>query len=171
MRISLAIQMVIRPVAILLVALVLGACSVSKIGDMFSAPPKLNLDVNPSSPTAAASTVVPNTQRIPVTTADFVSADGGCTPVPDSASAQTTGVSLGMPECGLVQLLGPPEKLDIGADERGDRLAVIFYGRGERPGRYSFTAGQLTSIERVAEPPPPPKAKPAKPPAKKPARA
>jgi hypothetical protein len=69
-------------------------------------------------------------------------------------------------------LLGPPEKLDFGANERGERTVTMLYSKGERPGLYNFTAGQLTIMERVEAPEPAPKPKkPAKPPAKKPARA
>jgi hypothetical protein len=166
MRISQENHVVIRVASILLATLLLGACS-NKFTDMFSGTPNLSLDLNAAGSPAP---VVPAATRITVTAADFANADGSCTPSPGSASAETTAIALQMPECGLVQVLGPPEKIDIGANERGDRQAVMFYGQGERPGRYSFTGGQLTSIERVAEPPPPPKAKPAKPPVKKPAR-
>ncbi len=126
------------------------------------------MDWNPYS---RATSNTPTASRVTVTPADFVNADGTCAaPSADSASTPA-GVSFEMTECGLVQLLGPPEKLDIGTNDRGDRTAVMVYNNGERPGIYSFAGGQLKSMERVAEPAPPPKAKkPAKPPAKKPAR-
>jgi hypothetical protein len=137
---------------------------------MFSGMPNLSLDLNAAGSPAPA---VPAAATVVFTSADLVSADGSCTSSSGSASAQTIAVGLGMPECGLVQLLGPPEKFDIGANERGDRLAVLVYSHGERSGRYSFSAGQLTSIERIAEAAPAKPVKPAKPPAKpvkKPAR-
>jgi hypothetical protein len=75
-----------------------------------------------------------------------------------------------MAECGLVQVLGQPEQLEIGADEAGRRKVVMRYSRGERPGLYQFSEGQLKVIERVAAPAPAPK--PKKPaPAPKPRRA
>ena len=51
--------------------------------------------------------------------------------------------------------MGAPENVDISANARGDRTAVLTYQRSERPGIYRFVAGRLVSIERVAEPPQP----------------
>jgi hypothetical protein len=64
------------------------------------------------------------------------------------------GVALGMSECELVRLAGPTERIEIGANERGDRTAVVIYPSGERAGIYRFSSGLLVSIERVAEPAP-----------------
>jgi hypothetical protein len=66
-----------------------------------------------------------------------------------------------MSECAVVRVLGAPEKIDIGANERGERFTKLLYSRGERAGVYSFTAGQLTEIARVAEPQSPKPQKPA----------
>ena len=109
---------------------------------------------------------VPSTfKRTPLTAADYVSADGSCA---EAAAAEggsepkvAGAVALQMSECAVVRVLGAPEKVDIGANERGERLSKLLYSRGARPGLYSFTAGQLTEIERVAEPPPPKPQKPA----------
>jgi hypothetical protein len=115
----------------------------------------------------------------PVTAEDLVSADGACPGMapPAGASAlaegagatptpSTTGtVALGHTECDVVRGIGAPENVNFSRNERGDRVAVINYLRGQRAGIYTFTSGRLTSIERnpaaVAEP------KMAKPKAKK----
>jgi hypothetical protein len=142
-------------------AFLLAACSMYKMTDLVSQTPSApTLDL----PAPARTTVAPVVVRAAVTAADFVGADGACGPSPGAATAQSGGIELGMTECALVQRAGPPDKLDLGADERGERVATMLYSRGERPGLYTFTGGQLTSIERVAAPPaPPPPPKPQKP--------
>ena len=98
----------------------------------------------------------------PVTSADLVSADGQCAmaaaeatpPDPDGAGPQGVplvagGIALQMTECDVVRRAGPPEQLQIGANEQGDRTVVITYIRGSRPGVYRFTGGRLSSIERA----------------------
>ncbi len=171
MRVSLVVQRLIAPGLALLAVLLLGACAMDTLSNAFTKTPEIpSLDLTPYS--RATVSVPPSAKRITLTPADFVNADGTCAPPsPDSATAQATAVALEMTECGLVQVLGPPEKLDIGANERGDRTAVMVFNRGERPGIYNFTGGQLTSMQRVAEPPPPPKPQKPTKPAKKPARA
>jgi hypothetical protein len=67
-----------------------------------------------------------------------------------------------------VRRAGPVEKIDIGADERGERTVVLTYLQGPSPGVYRFAGGRLVSIERTPGPPPGP-AKSQKPAAKKPA--
>ena len=151
------------------VSLVLGACSMDRLSDYVPKAPDLkNFEW---SPYTNDSTTVPLLTRKTVTAADYVNADGSCVSA-SSESAGTeqvqTGVALQMTECAVVQALGVPEKIDVGANERGDRLVTMLYSRGERRGLYHFTAGQLTSIERIDEPAPPPK--PQKP-APKPRRA
>jgi hypothetical protein len=72
-----------------------------------------------------------------------------------------------MTECDVVRRAGPVEKLDVGADERGERAVVLTYARGSSAGVYRFVGGRLVSIERVPGPPPAPakaqKATPKKP--------
>jgi hypothetical protein len=162
-------------IQVVAMSLMLGACSVGGFSDVFSKPPelpKLDMELNPFSRVTSAT--APGATRIVVTPADFVNADGSC--AGQSSDSNTgnpvpTGIALEMTECGMVQLLGPPEKLDVGANERGERSVTMLYSKGERPGLYTFTRGQLTAMDRVEPPPPPPKPKkPAKPPAKKPVR-
>jgi hypothetical protein len=116
----------------------------------------------------------------PVTSADLVNPDGQCAAVSEQAagSADTAtsgaaapvvgGIALRMTECEVVRRAGPVEKLDIGADERGERMVVLTYLQGPSPGIYRFVGGRLVSIERTAGPPPAP-ARSQKPTAKKPA--
>jgi outer membrane murein-binding lipoprotein Lpp len=151
-------QIVTTMAAAVAAAGVLAACSSNKMSDLSSpSVPTLNMDFTPYS---KATVIVPAATRAVVTPADFVNADGTC-----AASSQgPAAIELGMTECGLVQRAGPPEKLELGSNQRGERTVTILYSRGERPGLYSFTAGLLTSIERVGAPPPAPKPqKPAKP--------
>jgi hypothetical protein len=62
-----------------------------------------------------------------------------------------------MSECDVVKRAGSPEQVQIGANDRNERTAVLTYIRGPRPGIYHFTSGRLTLMERAPEPPPQPK--------------
>jgi hypothetical protein len=112
----------------------------------------------------------------PVTAADLVGAEGQCNSATGEAAADPAaagasvggGIALQMTECDVVRRAGPVEKIDIGADERGERAVTLTYLRGPWPGVYRFTGGRLVSIERAPGPPPAP-AKPQKGTAKKPA--
>jgi hypothetical protein len=91
-------------------------------------------------------------------------ADGDLVTVPANAATATGGIGLTMTECEVVKRAGPPEKVQLGSNERAERTAVLTYLWGLRPGIYNFTAGRLVTIDRAPEPPAPPKpAKPAKP--------
>lgn len=122
----------------------------------------------------------PLTPDRPVTAEDLVSADGACPGMappggPSNANALAEGaavapstsgtVALGHTECDVVRGIGAPESVNFSRNERGDRVAVVSYSRGQRAGIYTFTAGRLTSVERGADPAPLPKA--VKPKAKK----
>lgn len=107
----------------------------------------------------------PDTPRLREVPADaLVGADGRC----GEANEEPTGggVALEMTECDVVRRVGIAEKVDLGANERGERTAVLTYLGGLRPGIYRFVAGRLVSIERAPEPPAP--SRPAR--KKKPAR-
>jgi hypothetical protein len=65
------------------------------------------------------------------------------------------GVALQMTECDVVRRAGAPERVELGANERGERAVVLTYARGPRPGVYRFAGGRLYSIERGPEPPAP----------------
>jgi len=116
----------------------------------------------------------------PVGPADLVDAQGMCAgiapaapqgsdagapaPAPAAAPPAVPGaVGLDMTECDVVRAVGPPQSVNIGNNDRGDRKVVMVFTAGERAGTYEFVAGRLTALERGPEPPPPPKpAKPAK---------
>jgi hypothetical protein len=116
-----------------------------------------------------------------VTAADLVNQDGQCPAASEQAgsSADSTagggvasavgGIALQMTECEVVRRAGPLEKVEFGANERGERTAVLTYPKGPSPGVYRFVAGRLVSIDRAPAPPPAPAAKSQKPAAKKPA--
>ncbi len=104
----------------------------------------------------------------PVAQADLISADGACAGMPASDAnalaegqpAATGSVALGHTECDVARAAGTPDNVNISANERGDRVAVLTYTRGPRPGIYRFTSGRLSDVQGVA--PPEPVAKPAK---------
>jgi len=104
----------------------------------------------------------PLTASAPVTPADLINADGSCAGVgPSDANASanansmaagpsTTGaVALGHTECDVARAAGTPENVNISANDRGERVAVLTFNRGPRPGIYRFTAGRLTEVEAV----------------------
>jgi hypothetical protein len=128
-----------------------------------------NFEWNPYS--KASNSVAPTFKVAAATPADYVNGDGSCAGAAESESGAepATGgaVALQMTECAVVRALGAPEKVEIGANERGERTTRLLYNRGDRAGLYSFTAGHLTQIERVAEAAP---AKPQKKPPAKPVR-
>ena len=100
----------------------------------------------------------PGSARTAAPAEGLVGPDGSCPA--DEGGAR--GVALGMTECELVRAAGPTDSIEIGANERGERTAVLTYPRGERAGIYRFTSGLLVSIERVAEAPPPRPQRPAR---------
>src|SRR5262249_31161275 len=112
----------------------------------------------------------------PVTAADLVGAEGQCNSAAGEAAADPAaagalvggGIALQMTECDVVRRAGPVEKIDIGADERGERAVTLRYARGSGPGVYGSGGGPWVSIGRAAGPPPA-RAKPKKGPPKKPA--
>lgn len=103
---------------------------------------------------------------------DLITAEGACpgmAPVglPGEANAQqnaeqqgtadgpTGAVALGHTECDVARAIGSaPDNVNLSNNQRGDRLATVTYLHGQRPGLYTFTAGRLTSVERVAQPAP-----------------
>ncbi len=115
----------------------------------------------------------PLTPEKPVTPEDLISAEGACpgmvAPQPDAnaggsaaadAGPQPVGsVALGHTECDVARAAGTPDSVNLSNNPRGERVATLTYLHGPRPGLYTFTAGRLTSVERVEAPAP---AKPAK---------
>jgi hypothetical protein len=117
----------------------------------------------------------------PVGPEDFVDGQGKCAPgsepmaaatqaaMPDQpgaapAVAPVGGVALEMTECEVVRRTGAPDRVEIGANDRGERSVVITYLHGLRPGIYRFSAGRLSVVEKAPEVAAPQRpARPAKP--------
>lgn len=110
----------------------------------------------------------PLSQSKEVTPNDLVSSDGQCpgmpTPSPADANASSDGqspgqslapVALGHTECDVLRAIPvAPDNVNLSNNPRGDRVALITWTHGPRPGAYTFTSGRLTSIERVDAPEP-----------------
>jgi hypothetical protein len=77
--------------------------------------------------------------------------------LPPEVRGGPRGIALQMTECQVVQLTGYTDRVEIGANERGQRTVTLSYLSGDRPGIYRFIGGRLASMERVAEPPQPKK--------------
>jgi hypothetical protein len=157
----------IRGLAVPAAALALGGCgsTMDQLSEL-KAPQITSFEWNPYS--KASSSIAPSFTRKAATPADYVNADGSCADTTGVTTTEPTpggAVALQMTECALVRVLGTPERVDLGTNQRGERSAKLLYSRGERPGLYSFTSGVLTEIERVEppEPPKPQKKAPAKP--------
>jgi hypothetical protein len=156
--------------------LAFGGCAVPDM-DSFKAP-----DSSIFKPKAVAA--LRETVSRPVTAEDLVDADGRCAAAfsiaepgtdqaatPSAAPLLATGIALEMTECDVVKRAGPPERVEIGSNERSERTATLTYIRGARPGVYNFNSGRLVTMERAPEPPAPTRpARPSKP-APKPKRA
>ncbi len=92
-----------------------------------------------------------------MTAADLVGSEGQCAnTAPEQAAAKSAaaagllgGIALQMTECDVVRRAGPVEKIELGANERGERSLVLTYLRGPSPGVYRFAGGRLVSIERA----------------------
>lgn len=105
----------------------------------------------------------------PVSAADLISAEGYCagmaSPADTNAMAApgapesvqgNAGIAIGRTECDVARAAGAPDNVAI-SSERGQRVTVLTYVRGPRPGIYRFADGRMTSMERGVEPEPPPR--------------
>ena len=105
-------------------AVTLGSCgSMDRLSEMVPrSSDVMSFEWNPYS---KASMSVPSTFTRPAATAaDYVNADGSCAQAASEGSGEPTvagAVALTMTECAVVRILGMPEKIDIGANERGER--------------------------------------------------
>jgi hypothetical protein len=135
----------------------------SKDADWFSRPGRVFVkNVSIDSP--------PLTPDKPVSPDDLISADGMCpgmappgdaNALADSAAgapARSGVVALGHTECDVARGNGAPDSVNLSTGPRGERVAVLTYSRGGRPGIYTFNAGRLTVVERGPEPVQQPKA-------------
>lgn len=152
--------------ALIALASMLGACSADlSLNNVTLAPKPEPL---PRKPDGSAQTWGRASFERSVTTADLVGPDGQCSVAgPEQAAAESGaaagqaqtappalgGISLRMTECDVVRRAGPVEKIDLGANERGERSLVLTYVRGPSPGVYRFAGGRLVSIERAPGPP------------------
>ena len=170
-------------VALSALASMLGACSTDLSLNNLTLAPKA--ESMPRKPDGSAQSWAKTSFDRAITAADLVGPDGQCAPTGQepasgAAGAQAAGqdqaaspilggISLRMTECDVVRRAGPVEKVDLGANERGERSLVLTYLRGPLPGVYRFTGGRLLSIERTPAPPPPEKPQKATNSGKKPA--
>jgi hypothetical protein len=132
-------------------AVALAACSgfrVPTADDLIPNAPKFELRTLPNNPPLRST-------RPPA----LIGPDGSC--AGDSGEFVGGGIALEMSECDVVRRMGPPQNVDVAANARGDRTAVLTYRQGERPGIYRFVAGRLVGIERTGDPEPEPE-RPAK---------
>ncbi len=126
--------------------------------------------INPDGRCASEPAPAPTGMPLPSSVLAFTAGPGVAgqnpgAPFPSSdpqgqAGAQVRGIALDMTECEVVRIAGVTDRVEISANERGQRTAVLTYVTGSRPGIYRFVSGRLASIERGPEPPAP--AKPAK---------
>jgi hypothetical protein len=160
-----------------LLALAVAACQIPDFNQMYT--PKLDLStLAPADPTQFARK---ERSITPVGANDLVDAAGSCpgaapaSPPPEQTSETAApvaptvtapvaprGVALQMTECEVVQSVGRPAEVQIGADQHGERTVTMIYATPERP-IYRFVAGRLKTVERGAEPLPPEPVKKKKP--------
>ena len=167
-------RMVLRALAMAALVQALGACSSDlSLNNLTLVPKPETLMRKPDWATFSAGKN--DFSLRPLTSADFVNQDGQCAGAASAdqaagaeGAAPVGGIALQMTECEVVRRAGPVEKIDISADERGERTVVLSYLRGPAAGVYRFVGGRLVSIERAPGPPPAP-AKSQKSTAKKPA--
>ncbi len=94
-------------------------------------------------------------QQRPITANDLVDANGAC-PTEAAPDALGGGIAIGMSECDVVARVGPPSAANLSRTPNGDRITILTYQSGVRPGVYRFVAGRLKEMDRVEQPPPPP---------------
>lgn len=118
-----------------------------------------------------------NAKKTPVTANDLVSQNGACPPPPMSTPAPAPppnaaaapgampggaeamppsllgqGIALGMTECDVVYRAGTPASVQLSSNPNGDRVAVLTFDSGPRPGIYRFERGRLMDLDRVEVP-------------------
>lgn len=122
-----------------------------------------------------------NARQHPATADDLVSQNGACPPAPMPAAPAPPpnptaaqggtpgapdalppnpgppsllggGIALGMTECDVVYRAGTPASVQVGSNPNGDRVAVLTYNAGPRPGIYHFERGRLAAMDSVAAP-------------------
>jgi hypothetical protein len=152
--------MLLRFIVVAVLAPLVAACSSDSVS--FNILPKIG-----TFDSLQVASAPQNTELRPVTSADLVGPQGQCAAGAPGAAAPRGGIALEMTECEVVGRAGPPENVELGTTDRGERAVTLTYTSGPRPGIYRFSGGRLSAIERGQEPPPEPP-KPKKPPPKKP---
>ncbi len=151
--------------ALTLGALTLGACSADLSLNNLTLAPKPETMARNSD--ASGQAWARGTFERPISATDLVGGDGQCsasasdlpsggsaTPEQGPAAAPTLGaISLRMTECDVIRRAGAVEKIELGANERGERSLVLTYLQGPSPGIYRFVGGRLVSIERAPSAP------------------
>jgi hypothetical protein len=137
----------------LVVAPALGGCGTSlsdyslKDEEWFSRPAKIfNRSLSIEAP--------PLSQNAAISSADLITAEGACAGVAlaEGQSAASGSVALGHSECDVARAAGKPDNVNLSTNEQGERVAVLTYTHGSRPGIYRFIAGRLTDVQSVASP-------------------
>src|ERR1700756_4312062 len=93
----------------------------------------------------------------PVTAADLVDQQGPCAAAAaqGSAAAVRGAIALQMTECEVVRRAGPPDQIEFGTAEQGERALTLTYNAGPRPGIFRFSGGGGGSSRGPAPAPPP----------------
>jgi hypothetical protein len=113
----------------------------------------------PPPPARGASSERTSNQALYFTAGPQAGGGAAASAAPPGARQGARGIGLEMSECDVVRFAGPPNNVQISANERGERTVVLTYLSGERPGIYNFVSGRLKTMQRVAEQAP---AKPAR---------
>jgi hypothetical protein len=142
-------------------ALTLGACSADLSLNNLTLAPKPETMARNSD--ASGQAWARGTFERPISATDLVAGDGQCSAsASDAPSGESAtpgqappvapmlgAIVLRMTECDVIRRAGPVEKIELGANERGERSLVLTYLHGSSPGVYRFVGGRLVSIERA----------------------
>jgi hypothetical protein len=148
-------------IAVAAIAPLVAACS-SDVSNINILPKLGNFD------SLSLGSAAPDNELRPVTAADLVGPQGQCAGGGQDTAVTQGGIALQMTECEVVRRAGPPENIELGTTDRGERAVTLTYSNGPRPGIYRFAGGRLYAVERTQEPPAPEPPKAKKPPVKKP---
>jgi hypothetical protein len=117
------------------------------------AAPAEAIAASPDIPVQAAEPMNPRSNQALYFTAGPQSGPAGAAPgaLPPEVRGGPRGVALQMTECQVVGTIGYTDRVEIDANQRGERSVTLTYLSGDRPGVYRFRNGRLVSMERVAE--------------------
>jgi hypothetical protein len=126
------------------VALAGAACSSISLPNINLNPLATRLELNPMSNREPLS---PG----PAPPSELVDAEGRC-PATSGEGPTLGGIALEMTECEVVRRAGAPSRVEVGANEIGERTVMLTYLTGDRAGIYRFVSGRLVTMERAPEP-------------------